>query len=253
MEFFWKIGYTSEEDENICAVYTTEGEEKFMKKLLVLLCTGMLAFSLAACGGKDDAGKESTQETAAESTAQESSQAGEQTQPEGTAEGTQGAVQEPSGQGEGTSWSEEMAAIKQAIVDEIGENYWPTMALTPEMLEGSFGLTSDMYEDYLGEMPMISTNVDTLLIIKAKSDKVSEVEEALNAYREALVNDTMQYPMNLGKIQASKVETIGNYVCFVQLGADTLEAMESGDEAVIAHCQEQNNLVIEVIRQNVEK
>lgn len=220
-----------------------------MKKLFVLLCTGMLAFSLAACTGKEDAGKETLEEsTAAQSTAaQESGQTGEQTQPEESAEGPQDAA----GQGEG--WSEEMAAIKQAIVDEIGEDYWPTMALTPEMLEGSFGLTSDMYEDYLGEMPMISTHVDTLLIIKAKSDKVSEVEEALNAYRDALVKDTMQYPMNLGKIQASKVETIGSYVCFVQLGADTSEAMESGDEAVIAHCQEQNNLVIEVIRQSVEK
>ena len=104
----------------------------------------------------------------------------------------------------------------------------------------------------MGVMPMICTNVDTLLIIKAKSDKVDAVEEALNEYRDNLINNTTQYPMNLGKIQASRIERLGDYVCFVQLGADTTAASESGDEAVITQCQEQNELAIEILSRNVE-
>ena len=77
--------------------------------------------------------------------------------------------------------------------------------------------------------------------------------EMLNeTYGVSLVNDTMQYPMNLGKIQASRVERIGDYVCFVQLGADTSSVEEQGDEAVITYCQEQNELALEAIRQTLE-
>ena len=142
--------------------------------------------------------------------------------------------------------SEEMTGIRQAVVDAIGENYFPQMQIPAEFLEG-FGLTADMYEEFFGEMPMISTNVDTLIVIRAKEGQVEAVEDVLEAYRENLVNDTMQYPMNVGKIQASEVETIGNFVCFVQLGGDVMAALEKGDEEVIKHCQAQNELAIQAL------
>ena len=139
--------------------------------------------------------------------------------------------------------------MKAAAVEAAEEGgYWPDMALEPDMLEMSFGISADMYEDYMAEMPMMSAHVDTLVIIRAKDDKVEAVREALEAYREAKVNDTMQYPMNLGKIQASRVETIGSYVMFVQLGGDTTQAEEEGEEAVVALCQERNDKVIEAVR-----
>ena len=126
------------------------------------------------------------------------------------------------------------------------------MPIPAEFLEG-FGLTADLYDEFFGEMPMISTNVDTLIVIKAAEGKLEAVEGVLNAYRENLVNDTMQYPMNLGKIQASEVKTIGNYVCFVQLGGDVMDALEKGDEAVITHCQAQNALAIEALEGAINK
>ena len=143
-----------------------------------------------------------------------------------------------------------MSAIRQAVVDVMGENYWPNTQFSPEYLEG-YGLTSDMYTDFFGEMPMISTNVDTLIVIKASEGQTDAVEEVLNSYRETLVNDTLQYPMNVGKIQASRIEVIGDYVCFVQLGADVSEQMDVSDEEVIRHCQEQNELALEAIGKSV--
>lgn len=215
-----------------------------MKKLVAMLTVGVMTLNLVACGGNDEATQESTQatETQVESTvATESVEATTEASTE-AAEGGDIALE---------GWSEEMQGIKDAVVAALGENYWPNMPIPTDFLEGTYGITSDMYDDYLAEMPMISTNVDTLLIIKAKDGMVESVEEALNTYRDAMVSDTMQYPMNVGKIQASRIETIGNYVCFVQLGADTMTASESGDEAVIAQCQEANELAIEVIRQNI--
>lgn len=231
-----------------------------MKKRLVALCAVALALLLAGCGG--DGGKESssgsgensvqesvesTESTESTESAPEESLPEESAAPEESDSADSSEAREPEGAAEG--WSQEMEDLKAAAVEAAEEGgYWPDMALEPDMLEMSFGISADMYEDYMAEMPMMSAHVDTLLIIRAKDDKVEAVREALEAYREAKVSDTMQYPMNLGKIQASRVETIGSYVMFVQLGGDTTQAEEEGEEAVVALCQERNDKVIEAVR-----
>ncbi len=218
-----------------------------------------------ACGMRRDGGKESSSGSG-ESSVQESTESAEGTEgapeeslpeesaaPEESDSADSSEAREPEGgdapEGAAEGWSQEMEDLKAAAVEAAEEGgYWPDMALEPDMLEMSFGISADMYEDYMAEMPMMSAHVDTLLIIRAKDDKVEAVREALEAYREAKVSDTMQYPMNLGKIQASRVETIGSYVMFVQLGGDTTQAEEEGEEAVVALCQERNDKVIEAVR-----
>lgn len=222
-----------------------------MKKLVVYLCVGVMMFGLTACGSGDD--RNNTQSTEQTVESQPAATQAPATTPEATVasdaaqEGTNGGYMDIS-----NGWSEEMTAVKAAVVDALGENYWPNTAIIPEMLEGTFGITPDMYSDYMGEMPMISTNVDTLLIIKANDDKVEAVAEALNNYRDNVIADTFQYPMNLGKLQASRIETFGNYVCFVQLGAENVIDEQTGEEQSIIKCQEQNELAIEVIGQSLE-
>ena len=194
------------------------------KKLACMLLMGTLALSMAACGNGQDKNTGAATENSVEST-------------EGAAESTGTSVESTEAGNAGTQQengdvASALQSAKKAVTDALGDDYWP--------------------DAYLGECPMISVNVDTLLIIHAKDGKVEDVENALNAYRDSLVNDTMQYPMNLGKIQASRVERIGDYVCFVQLGADTSSVEEQGDEAVITYCQEQNELALEAIRQTLE-
>ncbi len=222
-----------------------------MKKLVAVMGVSLTILGMTACGNRDN-NADTSQNTTQTSEVMENTASIEQT----TATEETAAAGETAGAEEiGTNgWSEEMTALRQTVVDAVGEdNYWPDSQIPPEMLEQTFGISRDMYDDYMGEMPMISVNVDTLLIIKAKDDKVEAVEKALNDYRDAQVNNTMQYPMNVGKIQASRIQRYGNYVCFVQLGADTGAAEEDGDEAVIKACQEQNELVLEVIGHNVPK
>lgn len=231
-----------------------------MKKRVVLMCVGLLALSLAACGkdGSQESGGQSAEQT--QDTAVQDSEETDGADSGAEEDGAQGSADQDGTQDSGAAggddsginyeegWSQEMEGLKSAVVGQLGDDYWPDMPLMPDMLEMSFGITSDMYDDYMAEMPMISANVDTLLIVRAKDDKVETVREALEAYRDVQINDAMQYPMNVGKVQASRIETIGNYVIFAQLGADTQEASEEGDEAVIAKCQEVNDSVIETIR-----
>lgn len=216
-----------------------------MKKLAVLFLTATLILNLAGCGNRGAGNEESTagsgqQETVTDSTVE--SESGTQTEP-GTEEESS---QAPGDLQDGIS--EEMSAIRQAVVDALGENYWPNTQISAEYLEG-YGLTDDMYTDFWGEMPMISVNVDTIIVIKAGEGQMDAVEGVLNSYRDALVSNTMQYPMNIGKIQASQVEVVGDYACFIQLGADT---MDMEDEDAIRHCQEQNEMAFKAIENVVQ-
>lgn len=217
-----------------------------MKKLVVYLCTGMMIAGLAACGGNDA------------NDGQSSSAMGSSAEGSSAVESAAEASKESSSAEEGIDhnyaegWTGEMEGVKAAIVEQLGDNYFPNMAVEPDMLEVLYGITADMYDDYFAEIPMISTNVDTLVIIKAKEDKVKEVEDALNAYRDIQVSNAFQYPRNIGIVQGSRIERIGNYVCFVQLGGELTGVEENGEEAVILHCQDLNELVIEIIGQNVQ-
>lgn len=209
-----------------------------MKKLIGFLFAGVLVFSLAACGknagGDNQKPGENGQDTVEENT-----------------DGSQTDVLDGSETNYGVGVT--MDEIKDALVETLGENYWPDTEIPADMLQELCVITPDMYEEYFAESPMISNNVDTVIIIKAKEDQVTAVEEALNAYRDTLVNDTLQYPMNVGKVQASRIETFGQYVCFVQLGADITQEEEIGDEAVIEKCQQDNELALEIIQNTLAK
>ena len=142
--------------------------------------------------------------------------------------------------------------LVEAVKSELGENYYPNTQMESQMLEDVYGVESGSYEEFYGEMPAISTNVDTLVIVKANEGSEDEIEQALVSYMESSKADTMQYPMNIGKIQSSQVKSFGNYVCFVQLGGDVMEAMEQGDEAVIRQCQAMNEQALKIIEERLK-
>ncbi len=239
-----------EENIDMYVCQSTQGGV-IMKKSVVYLLAGVLMFQLAACGNdannsQESSGSQSSSESVSNSSDLSTGNVGSSETLPGTDGGSEGTLP-----GEEGGWSEEMTGLKSAVVDLLGQNYWPDMALDAEMLEVRFGVTKDMYDDFLAEIPMISNNVDTLVIVKAKEGQADAVESALNAYRDVQVQDTMQYPMNVGKVQASMVEKTGNYVIFVLLGADTTELMEQGDEAVVEACQQVNQSVIDAIKQKL--
>lgn len=220
-----------------------------MKRLLVLLCTGLLLVGIAGCGKANDGSVDNSSQIQMADAPGSSQAPGAPEVSDAPSEGGSAVSDHDYEQG----WTQQMESVKTAITDLLGEDYWPNMALMPDMLESLLGISPDMYEDYFAEVPMISTNVDTLVVIKAVEGQADAVEDILLAYHDNNVSNTMQYPQNVGKIQAARVERIGNYVIFSQLGADTTEVSEEGDqEVIIAHCLEVNELVIEVISNVVE-
>ena len=168
-----------------------------MKKTVLYLCAGILVFGLTACGGDPENGgsSDSSQiESSSQSTEQTESSVADESQGSSESENMESSVADD-GQADAEGWSEEMAGLRAAVVDAVGQDeYWPDMPMDGEMLNMLYGITSDMYDDYMAESPMISTNVDTLVIVKAKTDQVDTVFDLMTAYREKLVNDTMQYP-----------------------------------------------------------
>lgn len=220
-----------------------------MKKVLVCICTGAMIAGLAACGAKKENPNDNVEETFPVEETQTPSPSPDITDDAGQ-DNAEPDADAGSDWEELTGWSEEMEGLKAAISGELGDNYWPNMALTADMLEMGYGITADMYDDYMAEIPMMSVQVDSLIIVKAKEGQAEAVEEALNAYRDNQINNTLQYPSNLSKIQASRVGSAGRWVYFVLLGGDIMEYEEQGDEAVIEYCQQQNDRVIKIITQN---
>lgn len=227
-----------------------------MKKMSLFLCTGLMIVSLAGCGNNDNQESSGVQQSTPQSSQQESipqssQQGSEENYNQDQAEET-GTV--ANGYDYADGWTEEMNGILTEVKEYMGENYRPSMPVMPDMLAEFYYITEDMYEDYLAETPMISAHVDQMVIVKPKAGKEEAVMNALNVYRDKQINDVLQYPSNVGRVQASKVEKAGDYVCFVLLGTDTTsieqeygEKEQDATEAIIKSCQETNDKVLEII------
>ena len=124
--------------------------------------------------------------------------------------------------------------IRKAITDLLGEDYLANMSLTKDEIKQRFGLQPSWYTDVIAEIPMMSAHVDTLVIAKAKNKNTKKkIKKQLSDYRNTLINDTMQYPMNLLKIQASRVYVKDNYVFFLLLGSVDSNTEETATEEQI--------------------
>ena len=133
-------------------------------------------------------------------------------------------------------------AVYEAVKAAYGENYLPNMRLTDEEAEARYGITSDLYSSVIAEVPMISAQVDELVLIKAKDEVARDtIEETMTAYQNVLKEDTFQYPANQLKIQASQVYVKGDYVCFLMLGVLDNETMQQADEGKVIEAYKAEN------------
>ena len=121
------------------------------------------------------------------------------------------------------------------------------MDLTAEDLKTRFGLNSEDYTEAIGQVAMMSTQVDTFVAVHAKEGKAESIVSALNAYRDDLVNNSLQYPMNIPKVNASKVYQKGDYVFFIMLGAFAPDDLLADDPAAVTFHEEQNQIAIDAI------
>lgn len=214
-----------------------------MKRAMMFL--GLIAiFLLTACGsGKNDTDENKTGTGG-------TSQSVEQGQNDGQDQSDSENLDNP---GDDVYGDMPMEDLRAAVLEVIGNNYWPNNNVAEMDFQEKYGLTQEMYEDYFAEEALVESSADALVIVKAAPDKAEEVEKALNAYREKLVDETEVTPENAVKHNASRIEVFGSYVCFVQLGADLTSLMEQGEEAVMTRCQEENEKALDAIRTSLLK
>lgn len=141
--------------------------------------------------------------------------------------------------------------LKKKVEDELGDKYWPEIFMTDEELEEKTGITKDMYEEFMAQTQIIDANIDMMIIIRAKEDYVGTIEQKLEEYRNRMIEENQKYPQNLGKAKASRMETVENYICFVQLGADTSVVSDKGEDEIIAYCQEDNERAIDILEKTI--
>lgn len=144
-----------------------------------------------------------------------------------------------------------LTQLKDSVKELMGDQYWPEVSFSKEELEKKTGITEDMYVDFLAEKQVLDSHIDTMIIIHAKEAHVGDVERALEKYREDIIEQNQNYPQNLCKAQASRMETIEDYVCFVQLGADTTIVADRGEDEIIAYCQEENERALYVLEKEI--
>ena len=138
--------------------------------------------------------------------------------------------------------SPEPDAVYEAVKAAYGENYLPNMRLTDEEIEVRYGISSDLYSSAIAEVPMISTQIDELVLIKTNDEAARDtIEEALTAFQNVLKEDTFQYPANQLKIQASQVYVKGDYVCFIMLGVLDNETAQQADEGKVIEAYKAEN------------
>lgn len=145
--------------------------------------------------------------------------------------------------------------LASAVKKAYGENYWPNYKLDKNEIKERYGVDSSLYASAYAEVPMISAQVDQLVIFKAKnSDSKKKILSAVKNYQKDLKADTMQYPMNRLKIQGSRVYTNGKYVCFFMLGGSLSKDLEENgtDEEMIKAYQQMNKKAVNAVKKKLK-
>ncbi|MCM1538753.1 MAG: DUF4358 domain-containing protein [bacterium] len=218
------------------------------KKVIACVLSAALLFGMSACGKEDG-----TQGGAATGGSVQNTGGGNASGGADADLSADGNGDENSGAGENAAGggtiddTVSIDAVHEAVKEAYGEDYLPDMLLSEDEIRILYGIESEWCEEILVEVPMMSAHVDTFLAVKAKPEHLADVSDAVNAYVTNLKSDTMQYPMNINKIAASSVVTMGNYVFYIMLGYLPMEMDDEADDVQIAAYEELNQKAIDVI------
>ena len=136
--------------------------------------------------------------------------------------------------------------VHNQIKEAYGENYLPSMAYDSQILEMIYGINPEWVEEAVAEGPMMSTHVDVFIGIKATEGNADNVEKALTDYRQNQIDNALNYPMNMAKIEASQVYRIGDYVFFMILGAYYEGESSDGEPAFY---QKQMDIALDILKE----
>ena len=120
-------------------------------------------------------------------------------------------------------WTE-IDLIRNNIVKMYGPSYFPNVKVHADeeylkmYMADTLKMDAAWVNDIIIEVPMISANVDTLILVNPTEGNAENVLAALTEYKRYLVEESFQYPMNEARVKNAVVQQVGNYVCFSILG-----------------------------------
>lgn len=159
------------------------------------------------------------------------------------------AIEEPVSMEAAAKKAPTLNQVYNAAKGAYGSDYLPSDKLGKNDINERYGLSSSWYKGAIAEVPMMSAQVDELVIVKAKNaDTKKKIKQALKSYQKTLKEDRFQYPANLSKIQGSRVYVKGKYVCFIMLGTISNATEEQGEAQAIAAYKRQNEKAVTAIK-----
>lgn len=135
--------------------------------------------------------------------------------------------------------------LSEAVSRAIKEEYWPNEVMEEAEIQKKLGITKDQYDDCYFEYTHLKDNLDQFIIIEYEDNELENVQIALEKYRDNLIVEHQNQPINYAKANASRIEVIDEYICLVLLGGD-LEHIENEEERMLI-CQEQNEKAIDML------
>lgn len=132
-----------------------------------------------------------------------------------------------------------------AVASVLQDSYWPNQEMEESEIEEKLGITKDQYKNCYFEYAHLKDNLDQLVLVQCKDKEISNVAFALEKYRDDLIMNHQNQPINYAKANASRIEIIDEYVCFVLLGGN-LDVVEE-EENRMAYCTEQNEKAIDTL------
>lgn len=144
-----------------------------------------------------------------------------------------------------TPWTE-IQKIHATIKKSYANMYFPNVQVQddPGYMQELLKLDASWYDEAIVEIPMIGANADKLILIHATEGNLENVKAALEAHKQALIDDLMQYPMNKPRVQTAWVVTVGDYAIFSILGGAVDNPEEMGiysDEDLLGYYESQNS------------
>lgn len=147
--------------------------------------------------------------------------------------------------GEAEAKTIDLNALHDEVVEVYGESFTAGYSGTLEELCSYVSIDASHVEEFFFNMPLMSVHADLFIGIKATEGNADAVETALNAHRDYLINDTMQYPMNTAKVASTTVTRYGDYIFLVMLGEPA--TMIEDEAEALDFCKAQNKLATDII------
>lgn len=194
------------------------------KSLSMLLVSTMLLGGLAACSSEEEGAATATPDVTV----------GQDVSTEPSTENVEIEFVLPE---EFTGVEENIAKAVVSVQNTPDFLFVPNMQLEESMLADMYGISSDLYTDFYGCVPMMSQQIDQILVFKAP-DTQTALLEALDGYLTTQRENQSQYPATLDKLEVTTVETVGDYVFLNGLSSYPENEAEMSHEEMMAFYEE---------------